>query len=128
MLDALRQEPEPWTTRLRELQATLPTATEADLAWRIAEEMAVRGAQLLLPFFERTSGRQGRLSIQVDPVRYRDAEGMLRQAEHLHALAPNIQVKLPVTTAGLAAIEEATARGIPINATVNTTLAGAPCA
>ena len=100
VLDALRQEPEPWTGRARELYAATPTATEADLAWRIAEEIAVRGAGLLEPVFERTGGRRGRLSIQVSPVLYRDATAMVEQAADFAGLAPNLQVKLPVTTAG----------------------------
>ena len=125
VLDVLRQEPEPWALRARELYAALPAATEADLAWRIAEEIAVRGAGLLEPVFERTAGRQGRLSIQVSPVLYRDAAAMVEQAVWFAELAPNLQVKLPVTTAGLVAIEEATARGINVNATVNFTVPGA---
>jgi transaldolase len=125
VLDVLRQEPEPWARRARELWAAAPTATEADLAWRIAEEIAIRGARLLEPIFERSAGRQGRLSVQVNPVLYRDAPAMVEHAAHLAGLAPNLQVKLPVTTAGLVAIEEATARGINVNATVNFTVAGA---
>jgi transaldolase len=124
VLDTLRQEPEPWMSRAREVHRALPSATEADVAWHVAEEIAVRGAGLLDPIFERTEGRRGRLSMQVNPVLYRDAGAMVEQATHLAGLAPNMQVKLPVTTAGLAAIEEATARGITINATVNFTLAG----
>jgi transaldolase len=50
---------------------------------------------------------------------------MLAQAGRLFSLAPNMQVKLPVTTAGLAAIEEATVGGIEVNATANFTVAGA---
>jgi transaldolase len=42
----------------------------------------------------------------------------LGQATHFHGLAPNIQVKIPVTDAGITAIEEATAHGINVNATV----------
>jgi transaldolase len=125
VLDVLRQEPQPWARRARELYAADPAATETDLAWRIAEEIAVRGARLLEPIFDRTGGRRGRLSIQVDPVAYRAAPVMVRQAAHLAGLAPNLQVKLPVTTAGLVAIEETTARGINVNATVNFTVAGA---
>ncbi len=125
VLDVLRQEPEPWARRARELYAALPAATEADLAWRIAEEIAVRGAALLEPVFRETGGRRGRLSIQVSPVLYRDAAAMVEQATHFAGLAPNLQVKLPVTTAGLTAIEETTARGININATVNFTVPGA---
>jgi transaldolase len=125
VLDVLRQEPEPWALRARELYAALPAATEADISWRIAEEIAVRGAGLLEPVFARTAGRQGRLSIQVSPVLYRDATAMVEQAVRFAGLAPNLQVKLPVTTAGLVAIEEATARGINVNATVNFTVPGA---
>jgi transaldolase len=125
VLDTLRQEPEPWIGRIRELSRALPSASEADLTWRVAEEIAVRGAGLLAPVFEATGGRRGRLSIQVSPVLYRDTEAMVEQATRFAGLAPNLQVKLPVTTAGLAAIEEATARGIHVNATVNFTVPGA---
>ena len=37
---------------------------------------------------------------------------------HFDSLAPNMQVKIPVTKAGIVAIEEATYRGVNINATV----------
>jgi transaldolase len=50
---------------------------------------------------------------------------MVAQALHFASLAPNVQVKLPVTTAGLRAIEEVTARGVNVNATVNFTVPGA---
>ena len=114
-----------WHGRARELAAANPTWGEGEIAWRILEEVAARGAGILAPTFETTAGRHGRLSAQVDPRRSRDADGMLAQAERLFSLAPNMQVKLPVTTAGLVAIEEATARGIEVNATANFTVAGA---
>ena len=41
---------------------------------------------------------------------------------HFNTLAPNIQVKLPVTRAGVEAIEAATYRGVSINATVSFTV------
>jgi transaldolase len=44
---------------------------------------------------------------------------MVAQASHFDALAPNMIVKIPVTKAGVTAIEEATYRGISINATVS---------
>ncbi len=125
VLEVLRREPEAWRQRAEQLYAASPAGTEADVTWRIAEEIAVRGAKLLLPVFERTGGRQGRLSIQVNPVLYRDAPAMIEQALHFAGLAPNLQVKLPVTVAGLVAIEEVTARGVNVNATVNFTVAGA---
>ena len=48
---------------------------------------------------------------------------ILEQAKRFHRLAPNIQVKIPVAAAGLAAMEEATYLGININATVQFTVA-----
>jgi transaldolase len=41
-----------------------------------------------------------------------------QQAIHFDSLAPNIQVKAPVTKAGVTAIEEMTYHGVNINATV----------
>ena len=46
----------------------------------------------------------------------------MTQAEEFNGLAPNMIVKIPVTQAGIPAIEEATYRGISINATVCFTL------
>jgi transaldolase len=48
---------------------------------------------------------------------------MQAQAPRFHALAPNIIVKIPATQAGITAIEEATAAGVSINATVSFTVA-----
>ena len=96
----------------------MPTATEHDIAWKVVDEMSIKGAALLKPIFDAHNGKNGRLSVQTDPRYYRDADAIVRQAEHLSQLAPNIIVKIPVTAAGVTAIEEATYRGISINATV----------
>jgi transaldolase len=50
---------------------------------------------------------------------------MVKQAIYFHGLAPNIQVKLATTKAGVAAIEEATYHGVNINATVSFTVSQA---
>ena len=63
-------------------------------------------------------GRTGGCRCRPIPRFYRDTAAILQQAEHFAALAPNIIVKIPVTAAGIPAIEEATYRGISINATV----------
>jgi transaldolase len=79
----------------------------------------------LAPVFSREGGRGGRLSIQLNPSNHRDPARMLDQARRFAALAPNIQVKFPNTAPGLVAIEEATAEGININATVSFSVAQA---
>ena len=116
--NVLKNEFQTWQPRLKAIIAQNPGWNEVAVAWKIAEEVTTHGARLLMPVFEQSQGRMGRLSIQVDPANYRDVEAMLTQAEHFYSLAPNLQIKLPVTQAGILAIEEATARGINITATV----------
>ena len=60
--------------------------------------------------------------MQTNPANHRNADRMVEQGVHFSSLAPNIQVKFPVTAAGLEAIERATAAGVSINATVCFTL------
>jgi transaldolase len=116
--DVLKKEMHLWRDRIREIIAENPVWTEDQVTWRLIEEMALRGAELLQPVFEREGGKKGRLSIQTDPRYYRDAARIAEQAVRFAALAPNMQVKIPVTCAGVQAIEEATAAGVNVNATV----------
>lgn len=122
VLTVLKKEMHLWRERILQIIGEHPTWTEEEITWRLIEEMAVHGASLLLPVFEREKGLKGRLSIQTNPVLYRNAEAITSQAVHFHSLAPNLQVKIPVTQAGLAAIEEATFHGVNINATVSFTV------
>ncbi len=122
VLAVLRKEMSLWKDRIEQLITEMPCATEGEVAWRLVEEMSMKAAELLKPVYDREKGRNGRLSIQTDPRLYRDAKAITVQAEHFDSLAPNMIVKIPATQAGIAAIEEATWRGISINATVSFTL------
>jgi len=118
-VEVVKKELAYWTGRIKALAAEHAAATEGELAWRVIEEMSASRAAMLRPIFEAHNGRNGRLSIQTDPRMFRDGPGILRQAIHFDALAPNMIVKIPATFAGIWAIEEASARGISINATVS---------
>ena len=118
VLEVLRKEMPAWKERIAAIIAELETGSEVEVTWKLIEEMAVRAAALLVPVFAREGGRKGRLSVQTNPTLFRNAWAMADQAVHLHGLAPNLQVKLPATRAGIAAVEEATYRGVNINATV----------
>src|ERR1700721_4540445 len=122
VLDVLKKEAQLWNPRILALAKEMPTATEDQIAWRLVEEISATRAKLLRPIFEKQNGKNGRLSIQTDPRFYRDSAAMVQQAVRFGELAPNMIVKIAVTQAGLAAIEEATSRGISINATVSLTL------
>lgn len=118
VVGVLKKEWSAWKPRIQELIRETRD-NEDQIGWRIVEEISQKGAALLLPVFERYQGRNGRLSIQTDPRSYRNAEAILAQAMRFNELAPNMIVKIPVTSAGIPAIEEATYRGVSINATVS---------
>ena len=118
----LKTEFAKWKPRILELMREMPTATEDQIGWRVIEEMSAGAAELLMPIFNDHRGVNGRLSIQTDPHLYRDTHAIVDQAVRFSELAPNMIVKIPVTRAGIPAIEEATYRGVSINATVSFTL------
>jgi len=122
VLEVMKKERDHWAPRVHEIAAANPTWSEVEITWAIIEEMAARGAAVLAPVYERMGGRAGRLSLQTNPANHRDPARMLDQSLRFHALAPNMQVKFPATAAGIAAIEEATAHGVSINATVSFTV------
>ncbi len=121
-LAVLKAEMSRWKLRIADLVKEMSTATEDQVGWRVIEEMSAGAAALLEPIFHAHGGRNGRLSIQTDPRFYRDTQAIVNQAVRFSALAPNMIVKIPVTRAGIPAIEEATYRGVSINATVSFTV------
>ncbi|MGA2420199.1 MAG: transaldolase family protein [Candidatus Acidiferrum sp.] len=122
VVGVLKKELADWQARIQELLRQRPTATEEEIGWQLVRDISEKSAKLLRPIFDAQRGRNGRLSIQTDPRLFRDTAAMIRQAEEFNAIAPNMIVKIPATGAGIPAIEEATYRGISINATVSFTL------
>jgi len=122
VLDVIGKEKAHWAPRVRELAAANPAWSEVDVTWAIIEEMAVRGASVLAPIHARESGRKGWLSVQTNPANYPNSARIVEQAVRFSGLAPNLHAKMPATSAGMVAIEEATARGVSINATVSFTV------
>jgi len=118
VLGVLQKEMNDWKPRIRALIEDPAPATEDEIAWRLVREVSAKGAALLRPIFEAQGGKNGRLSIQTDPRLFRDSRAIVEQAVEFSHIAPNMIVKIPVTRAGIPAIEEATYRGVSINATV----------
>jgi transaldolase len=79
-----------------------------------------RAADLFAPAHARTDGVDGWVSIEVSPLLADDTAGTIEQVRELHAKGErdNLYVKIPGTEAGLPAIEESIAAGIPINVTL----------
>ena len=118
VLGVLQKEMPEWKDRIRALINERSTASEEEIAWQIVREISTAAAALLRPIYDEHRGKNGRLSIQTDPRLYRNGSAIVEQAVEFNALAPNMIVKIPVTHAGIPAIEEASYRGVSINATV----------
>lgn len=122
VLNVLKKEMPLWQERIAELITENPTWTETQIAWQLYQEIGVNGAKQLLPVYEKQHRKYGRLSIQTDPLLYRNGDAILAQAQLVSELAPNVQVKIPATSAGIGMIEEATYRGVNLNITVSFTV------
>jgi transaldolase len=75
---------------------------------------------LLRRVWDEGSGKDGYVSIEVDPTLAYDTAATIDEAQRLHELIdrPNLFVKIPATEPGLPAIEEMIARGRSINVTL----------
>lgn len=81
----------------------------------------VRAAcDILRPVWEATGGRDGRVSIEVDPRLAHETQATVQQARDLWRIVdrPNALIKIPATRAGLPAITETLAHGISVNVTL----------
>ena len=121
----INQRRDVWLPRIAELAKEMPDATESEIGWQVVRELSLEAAKLLEPIFEAENGRNGRLSMQTDPRLARSANALADQAEEFHSLAKNIIVKIPATSVGVEAIEEATYRGVSVNVTVSFSVAQA---
>lgn len=77
-------------------------------------------ADLLLPVYEQTKGRDGFVSLEVSPHLAYDTDKTVKEAiqlwEKLHR--PNIMIKVPATVQGLPAVRQLIAKGINVNVTL----------
>jgi transaldolase len=115
-IQALRANPEHWRPVIGSLDSKLSGEEKAIALMRA---VACQTAARLLPQHTVSGGEQGYVCAQVNPNKAGDRESMLAMARRFHAWAPNIAVKLPVTAAGLDVLEECTAAGITVTATVS---------
>ena len=114
----LKKELPIWRDTIENYVKNMSEATEEEIAWALIEKIAQERSKLLLHIYEKFNGKKGRISIQTNPKYYRSVKFMVKQAQEFARLAPNIQVKIPCSNAGIKAMEEATYHGVSINATV----------
>ncbi|MCP3985132.1 MAG: bifunctional transaldolase/phosoglucose isomerase [bacterium] len=91
-----------------------------DLYERLAIEDIQLTADVLRPIWERTTRRDGYISLEVSPYLAHDTEGTVEEGRRLHDAIgrDNVMIKVPATDAGLPAIRTLIADGIPVNVTL----------
>ncbi len=88
--------------------------------WALAEQDIREACDLFRPIWDEGLGRDGYVSLEVDPRLAYDSLGTFNEAIRLHKDVdrPNLLVKIPATKPGLAAIEDVIAKGHSVNITL----------
>lgn len=88
--------------------------------FELALEDLTRAADLFRPTYDRTNGVDGWVSLEVSPLLAHDISSTVAAARDLFARArrPNLFIKIPGTSEGAPAIEEAIFAGVPVNVTL----------
>jgi transaldolase len=111
-------EGDAYDNQIKELSATESEPKEIFIA--LARDDIRAACDVLRPVWDEGKGRDGWVSLEVDPNLAHDTEATIAEAKRLHALVerPNLLIKIPATREGLPAIEETIAAGIPVNVTL----------
>ncbi|WP_329527913.1 transaldolase [Streptomyces sp. NBC_01462] len=109
---------EGYEEQLAELAVRSVTVDEAVRMMTTADVRAA--ADILRPVYDATGGRDGRVSIEVDPRLAHHTAATVAEAKQLAWLVdrPNVMIKIPATEAGLPAITEVVGLGISVNVTL----------
>jgi transaldolase len=88
--------------------------------WALAQRDIKDACDLFREVWDGGDGRDGYVSLEVDPGLAYDTLATYREAIRLHEAVdrPNLMVKIPATKPGLAAIEDVIAKGHSINVTL----------
>ena len=93
---------------------------DKEVFFELAVSDVKRACDILRPVWDSGSGRDGWVSLEVDPNIASDTDATRRDAKRLSEMVdrPNVFIKIPATEPGLQAIEDSIAAGIPINVTL----------
>jgi len=117
-LQAVQDDPPYWEKVAKDILAENSGLDTEGLFWELYKTVVKRGSEMYLPLFEASNYKEGFLSGQVDPRSVFDKEAMLRQAEEIATINPNVMIKVPGSKQGYELIEHLTAKGIPTNNTL----------
>jgi transaldolase len=91
-----------------------------DVFWALAQQDIREACDLFRPTWDGGQGRDGYVSLEVDPGLAYETLATFREAIRIHEAVdrPNLMVKIPATKPGLASIEDVIAEGRSINVTL----------
>jgi len=106
--------------QIRGLVGENPDIRVADIIQALMIRDIQMATDVLYPAYERTGGRDGYVSVEVNPGKARDTQATLEEVRLLWSRIgrKNLMVKIPATKEGLPAIEQAIAEGMNINVTL----------
>ena len=103
----------------------------SDAAWALTDQVVSAAQEVFLPVWQSTDGDDGYVSFEIDPL-LEDPEQNLPHDKRVASYVelgtkwskgnPNRMIKVPATPAGLDALEDLTAAGVPLNVTLIFTL------
>lgn len=115
--DVLKIRKEEWAQIIKEIRKDYTGASKYGLFRMVYREVVRRGAEKFLPLFEKSDGKYGHISAQVDPLLMNNEAAMKEMADELSAVAPNVMIKIPGSTAGIPIFKYLASKGVATNAT-----------
>ncbi len=116
--NVLKNRKSEWDRIIREKRKAYKGKSVYGFFLEVYYEVVKRGAEKFLPLFDASGGKLGHLSGQVEPGLIRNESGMKEMAETLADLSPNVMIKVPGSTQGMAVIRYLASKGVSTNATL----------
>ena len=102
---AIEAESDYWFSLIQKKIKQHPTFNEDEIMWECMYEAAMIRSQKLLPLFKEGEF-SGHFCIQANVFDYMNPDKIVNQAKRIHSLGKNFMIKIPVTKAGVQALEE----------------------
>jgi len=86
----------------------------------LSQQDVQKAADEFRPLYDRTDGKDGYVSLEVNPHLAHDTKGTIEEARRLWSALgrPNVLIKVPATANGLPAIQQLISEGISVNVTL----------
>jgi transaldolase len=104
-----------------DIRAMALTGRDAEAIYETLSQRDVQNAaDEFRPLYDRTDGKDGYVSLEVNPHLAHDTHGTMGEARRLWAALnrPNVFIKVPATAEGLPAIRQLISEGISVNVTL----------